>query len=152
MVSFSRISLKPFQKWKQAWFLPNFGTRLPPLWNGFLRGIKYLIGWFWWRVMSCMLYGLWFPQASHHVSQQTQCQLLGGYQGLETHSPPSNHTPKVSIIERSSTLKGLGCGATPWVLSGLRWVWVVGWHPIFQVPMCLGCTQWLMELLPKGLP
>ena len=59
-----------------------------------------------------MLYGLWFPQASHHVSQQTQCQLIGGYQGLGTHSPP-NHTPKVSTTERSSTLMGLGREATP---------------------------------------
>uniref|UniRef100_A0A2N9FHC5 Uncharacterized protein n=1 Tax=Fagus sylvatica TaxID=28930 RepID=A0A2N9FHC5_FAGSY len=54
--------------------------------------------------MSCMLYGLWFPQVSHHVSQQTQCQLIGGCQGLGTHSPPPNHTPKVLTTKGSSTL------------------------------------------------
>jgi hypothetical protein len=65
---------------------------------------------------SCLdLYGLRVVvlTASHHVSQQTQCQLLGGYQSLGTHSRPPNHTPKVLTTGRSSTLMGLGRGVTP---------------------------------------
>ena len=83
--------------------------------NGFIKGIKCLIGWFWWKVTPCMFYRLWFPQTSHHVSQQTQWQLLNGYQGFGTHSPPQNHTPKVSTTKRGVILSRV------WVVVLLLW-------------------------------
>ena len=46
---------------------------------------------------------------------------------------------------------GLGRGATPWVLLGLKWTWVMGFHHIFQISMCLECVQWFIELLPRSL-
>jgi hypothetical protein len=42
--------------------------------------------------------------------------------------------------KESSTFTGLGRGATPWVLLGLKWTWVMGFHHIFLIPMCLGCV------------
>jgi hypothetical protein len=53
--------------------------------------------------------------------------------------------------KRSSTLTGLGCGATSWVLLGLKWTWIMGFIIFFPIPMCLGCVQWSIELLPIGL-
>ena len=47
---------------------------------------------------------------------------------------------------------GLGRGATPWVLFGLKWTWVMGLYHVFPIPMCLGCTPWSIEVLPRGLP
>ena len=41
----------------------------------------------------------------------------------------------------SSTLTGLGRGATPWVILGLKWTWVMNFHHIFPIPMCLGYVQ-----------
>ena len=62
-----------------------------------------------------------------------------------------NHTPKVSTTEGSSTLTGLGRGATSWVLFELKWTWIMGLHHFFPVPMCLGCTPWSIKLLPRDL-
>ena len=46
---------------------------------------------------------------------------------------------------------GLSRGATPWVLLGLKWTWVIGFHHIFPILMCLGCVQWSIELTQKSV-
>ncbi len=48
--------------------------------------------------------------------------------------------------KEGSTLTGLGHGATPWVLLGPEWTWVIGFfYHISPFPMRLGCFQWSLS-------
>ena len=52
---------------------------------------------------------------------------------------------KSEPYKESSTPTGLSRGATPWVLLGLKWTWVMGFHHIFAIPICLDCFQWSLS-------
>ncbi len=52
----------------------------------------------------------------------------------------------------SSTLMSLGRGATPWVLLGLKWTWVMGFSSYFPNSHVSWMCPTVLELLSKGLP
>ena len=52
----------------------------------------------------------------------------------------------------SSTLTGLGRGATAWVFLGLKWTWVMGFSSYFPNSHVSWMCPTVLELLSKSLP